>query len=59
MAKSSELIAKAEECARLAQTSDAVGVKYRYAIAADQWREMAEEKEKASRPRSRCGRGRR
>jgi hypothetical protein len=44
MAKPSELIAKAEECARLAQASDAVGVKYRYAIAADQWREMAEKK---------------
>ena len=44
MARRSELIAKAEECARLAQASDEAGVKYRYMIAADEWREMAEEK---------------
>ena len=44
MARRSELMAKAEECARLAQASDEAGVKYRYMIAADEWREMAEEK---------------
>jgi hypothetical protein len=44
MARRSELIAKAEECARLAQASDEAGVKYRYMVASDEWREMAEEK---------------